>query len=332
MHETSSGPHVMSGAATDMRSRDERARDRHAPCSTIARASGEQLIATATPYDRFVLVEVQAPWPDDMRTPPWMRSDWSPERVGALNRAIAGAEAAGVRAKFVALAPDRQYSVPGNPRAIILERHAGHCIRWVRQEFFLGEEDGLDQMCAVAGGPLGQDGFRVGRVRELLICAHGQVDSCCGRLGVRLHRAARQMLGGDTTTRVWRCSAIGGHRFAPTALDFPSGRMWGHLVEDDLPVLLTGREIDPIWDRYRGAVGLDTRAEQAVEGELLRRYGPALVDAELVFRVEDGYVDVSVDLVGIHDRYRMVVITGEPRMVVANCKGMTSPVTPISVS
>lgn len=329
MHETVKGPSVMPGATMACR---EYAHGEHEPCSAIARTSGEQLIATADPYDRFVLVEARTPWPDDMGMLPWMRSGWPSEWVEAFNRAAADAGGSGVRTKFLALAPDRQYSDPETPRAIILERRPGYCTQWVRHECSLQETDDFERICAIVSGPLGQGGFQASRVRDLLICAHGQIDSCCGRLGVRLHRVTRKMLGEDTNTRVWRCSAIGGHRFAPTMLDFPSGRMWGHLGEDDLPVLLAGREIVPIWDRYRGAVGLDTRVEQAVEGELLRRYGPVLTDAELDFHVDGARVDVSVDLAEVHDRYRMVVATGEPRVVVVNCRGMTSTVIPLDVS
>ncbi|WP_051038395.1 sucrase ferredoxin [Gloeocapsa sp. PCC 7428] len=29
--------------------------------------------------------------------------------------------------------------------------------------------------------------------------------------------------------RVWRCSYLGGHQFATTLIDFPTGQVWGHL-------------------------------------------------------------------------------------------------------
>src|SRR5690606_30176816 len=62
--------------------------------------------------------------------------------------------------------------------------------------------------------------------RDVLVCAHGRRDRCCGNRGTRLHaEVARRW----PDVRVWRCSHTGGHRYAPTGITFPEGRFWGFL-------------------------------------------------------------------------------------------------------
>lgn len=67
---------------------------------------------------------------------------------------------------------------------------------------------------------------------------------------------------------------MGGHRFAPTLLEFPEGRYWGHLeigaaedlVERAGPFSRLGRF-------YRGWAGFGSRFEQIAEREILDREG-----------------------------------------------------------
>ncbi|HEV7721523.1 MAG TPA: sucrase ferredoxin, partial [Iamia sp.] len=67
---------------------------------------------------------------------------------------------------------------------------------------------------------------------EVLVCAHGARDRCCGSLGTRLALAG----GGEVT--VERTSHLGGHRFAPTALTLPDGRYWAFLDPDVLAAVV----------------------------------------------------------------------------------------------
>jgi hypothetical protein len=53
------------------------------------------------------------------------------------------------------------------------------------------------------------------------------VDLCCARFGIPVYNALRA----EPSVRVWRTSHFGGHRFAPTLKEFPSGYMWGFLDE-----------------------------------------------------------------------------------------------------
>lgn len=60
-------------------------------------------------------------------------------------------------------------------------------------------------------------------VPTFLICTQGSHDSCCGTSGVALADEV-EMSRPDYVVR--RVSHTGGHRFSPTFLAFPEGRMW----------------------------------------------------------------------------------------------------------
>ena len=56
-----------------------------------------------------------------------------------------------------------------------------------------------------------------------LVCTNGQRDLCCGQFGMPLYRQLSEQYG----ARVWQCTHIGGHRFAPNILCLPTGLVYG---------------------------------------------------------------------------------------------------------
>ena len=56
-----------------------------------------------------------------------------------------------------------------------------------------------------------------------LVCTQGSHDTCCGTSGVAL---ADEIAAGRGDYVVRRVSHTGGHRFSPTFLSLPTGRMW----------------------------------------------------------------------------------------------------------
>ncbi len=116
---------------------------------------------------------------------------------------------------------------------------------------------------------------------EVLICGHGRRDTCCGNFGVRLlaqaeQRAAEAWPG----VRVRRCSHTGGHRFAPTGITLPEGRMWAFLDLDLLDAAVTGRAEPALADASRGLMALEPLAQRA-EAALWSEHGPAWRSADL---------------------------------------------------
>ena len=103
---------------------------------------------------------------------------------------------------------------------------------------------------------------------DLMVCTHGRRDACCGSLGAAMHQELEGLLAAtpDASTRLWRCSHTGGHRFAPTALTFPDGYGWAHLTAE-LAQRLAGRTGPPsdFAAHCRGTSLLDGGPAQAAD-------------------------------------------------------------------
>lgn len=87
--------------------------------------------------------------------------------------------------------------------------------------------------------------------QRLLLCAHGQHDSCCGKWGFETYKKLKDT---KSPLSIDTCSHLGGHRFAATAMLLPGAHVWGrlHLANDEqLKALLEG-ELDQVSDFYRG--------------------------------------------------------------------------------
>jgi (2Fe-2S) ferredoxin len=124
--------------------------------------------------------------------------------------------------------------------------------------------------------------------REILVCGHGRRDRCCGSLGVRLQA---QMIGQLSGVRVRRCSHLGGHRFAPTAITFPDGHWWAYLDPGSVDRIVNGDiDADLLARHCRGRGGLGAAA-QLVERQLLAEHGPAWNEVDIDTVATDGGLD-----------------------------------------
>jgi (2Fe-2S) ferredoxin len=178
------------------------------PCSDGARARGDQLLATASRVDRWLLVEQPGPW-----GPPALPTARMPP---ALARHLtAAAAAAGARLLLLRrpyrTGPDRTVyvvdSVPGRER--LLHRRLTDDALLTEPLPFDGDGAGWQE----ADGPL------------LLVCTHGKHDRCCAVRG----RPVFDVLAFHFPERTWECSHIGGDRFAPNVLVLPDGLYLGRV-------------------------------------------------------------------------------------------------------
>lgn len=145
------------------------------------------------------------------------------------------------------------------------------------------------------------------RGRHLMVCTHGGRDACCGTFGYRLYRQLVERRRDDAAeawggAAVWRCSHLGGHRFAPTLLELPSGRVFGRVTPALAAMLASGKAkgVDAeLLLGYRGLSALP-EAAQIVERELWRREGGAWLEAAIECRVEQvgGKCDGADDSAG----------------------------------
>lgn len=114
--------------------------------------------------------------------------------------------------------------------------------------------------------------------RDVIVCAHGKRDACCGGSGTIL--AAALAAGAGDGIRVWRSSHQGGHRFAPTLLVLPDATSWANL-DESTAVGIVSRRLEPaeVIDHFRGSSSFGCSELQAVDGVALAASGWAWLDS-----------------------------------------------------
>ena len=94
----------------------------------------------------------------------------------------------------------------------------------------------------------------------LLVCTNGRRDPCCSVAG----RALADRLAATAPQRIWECSHLGGHRFAPTALMLPTGYAYGRLTVDiGLELLGLPMSAPPLVEHCRGRTTWDPLGQAA---------------------------------------------------------------------
>lgn len=247
-------------------------------CSSCARQAGLDPVGQALAYDQIVAAEIPLPWPITMYDQPGTL----PQEFLRLRQLMIQAYQQGrpFRAQFMAIAPDRAYSAPGQRRVLYYERPRTPFAAFTRHEYLLPEAELGPLAWALLADSAALLRFAQYRqpeqhTRDLFICTHGSVDAACALFGVPTYRLLRRM--GDESggrLRAWRASHFGGHVFAPTLIDLPHGSYWAY-IEADEAALLAEQRGDPalLRDRYRGWSGLESPFLQALERELFVQRG-----------------------------------------------------------
>lgn len=222
-------------------------------CSDFAREQRIDPRGSGLAPDVLVVVEVPEPWPKPVRT--------HPELV-ALCRA--GAEHP-ERVRLLA-------AVPHDPdrRRVIAFRPAPGGMTRAERELGGDSTDAMGALRAVMAAEPATDSVATA-ARTVLICTQGSHDVCCGTRGADL---AERMAASDPELELFRVSHTGGHRFAPTAMTLPDGRMWAYLDEPLLAGILdrstSATEAAP---HCRGWWGARGPAAQVAEAAVLAEVG-----------------------------------------------------------
>jgi hypothetical protein len=242
-------------------------------CSVVSKAAREDPAGCGKPFVGYLGIEVAPSWNHDVTESPGF-----PE---GLREAVKRAQDAGVIGKFTALFPDPVYSREGYARALYLHKPPGPFVAYDKSEYAVPEGEIVPLVEALAEGQDGLSRFEryeedTSRVRDILVCTHGSHDACCGKFGYPVYETLRYGYAGASKRqlRVWRTSHIGGHRFAPTLIDFPEGRYWGHLEPEALEKLVLRKgPVSELGRFYRGLAGLSGKFEQIAEREIFMREG-----------------------------------------------------------
>lgn len=214
-------------------------------CSLSASEAGEPLVGSGTSgMTWWLLVESTEPWP----------AKGLPDRMDpALRGRLEAARAATPETRLLLIR--RDCPTREGHRRILVIRSTGRLesarAHWISSH---GDPGPLDiPALASSGEPVAEP--------IVLVCTHGQRDTCCARFGMPVFQA----LADRAPAQVWRASHLGGHRFAPTAIVLPAGLHYGRLTCDDADALLESaaeRRILP--ERYRGRTWASSPAQAAL--------------------------------------------------------------------
>lgn len=240
---------------------------------------------TALAPDVVLLAEVDEPWPKPVG------------KHDAMVELVRACQERDENIRLLAAVPKGD-----DPRRLIAFRPApGGATRSER----LACADPLGALHAVLDDPAPQAVDVAGGVTSLLVCTQGSHDVCCGTDGAAFADWAEQHLN----VEVFRVSHTGGHKFAPTAMTLPDGRMWAYLDEATATeVVRNRRDAATVVGRCRGWWGAPTGPAQvaeravfaslgfAVDGmartvSIVEEDGPTLVTVAL----DDGAYEVSIE-------------------------------------
>ena len=175
-----------------------------------ALARGDSPVATASPAQRWLLIEQPGPWGRDALA------------ESRFDREVAPPLARRSRAENVRLLLVRRPD----------ERLADSGRRWAYADSRPGPGGavvvGADVGRRPADRALGRIGGRADARPTYLVCTHGGHDACCALRGRPLARA----LPAPGPADVWECSHLGGDRFAANVVVLPHGFYYGQVPGD----------------------------------------------------------------------------------------------------
>lgn len=246
-------------------------------CSMVSKANGEDPIGSASYANHWLIIEIPQPWSSQL-----FAEDSRIQPVLTLIRNLILNY--GIKIKPIAIAPEREYSQPGYTRVLYYYRPAELFSEFEKQEYLVPEADTsrlaiaiLKQIVNESNELAAFQNYRQHQnaTRDILVCTHGNVDVACARFGFPIYEKLRKEYAADSLgyLRVWRCSHFGGHQYAPTLIDLPEGRYWGHLEPEILDALVH-RQGSPeqLYRFYRGWAGV-SKFEQIAEREIWMRLG-----------------------------------------------------------
>ncbi|GIK55051.1 MAG: sucrase ferredoxin [Chloroflexi bacterium] len=242
-------------------------------CNLLALEKGLDPGGQATAFETLILLEAPLPWRSDLYT-----------TVGTMPQEVLDLYALYMQRYhetgvwppiyLLLIAPDEAYSQPGCRRVIRFQREGAQIAHFARAEYFVPEAQTGPLIWTLAEEPgrLGEfAGWQTAvspTPRDLLVCTHGTVDAACAKFGFPLYHYLRRQHASDQL-RVWRVSHFGGHVFAPTLMELPSGHFWAYVEEAQADQI--ARRAGPVAalrGHYRGWAGLANGFLQATEREL----------------------------------------------------------------
>lgn len=277
-------------------------RPRLALCADASLAAGEDPIGTAPHWQEVTVLELDVPVWAKLRDV----ANWTTEQSGVFERLRGKVEDSSAGFGLLMSAP-AQAGQPLRVRHYMREK-GGYLRRDYQSELPQTEwAQGLIDTLLEPENLKAWQALDMPSGSDFHVCTHGTVDAACGRYGVPVH-AALQAAG----LRAWRTGHFGGHRFAATAVDLPSGYLWAHLTPE-LAVRVARREVHPaeVAGHLRGFAGLP-RLGQLVDRELLIRHGWDWLRAQRWAEVDGEAVTLHFELDGVSGVARAEISPATP--------------------
>ena len=264
-------------------------------CADSSRAISENIIGSASIYQVYVLLECPTPWESDALTSPQI-----PQSVRELPDRL---YAAGHSIRFLLIHNHRLKRSDDKKRVLIFRRQDGWFQEYDKQEFLV---DSLEAVPAIVevylSNPRNNNLSPVKTAtRDLLVCTHGSHDRCCARYGKPFYCAANKLVKNLEleNVRVWQTSHFGGHRFAPTVIDFPSGRYYGGIDLFSLGMMLQRSTNCAFFKSIYRGWGVLPNAVQVLEQELILSWGWDWFDNEIKLPVSVKCLNETEQLVDL---------------------------------
>lgn len=263
-------------------------------CNVVAAQVGLHPAGHARTFDDAVVIETPLPWRKRLY-----------DEVGPLPQEMIDL-LAGWLADYHAgkpynhcpllIAPDPMTGRPDLRTVIFYERPHQPFARFAKMEYRVPDEALGPLVWAWYRAPellADFDAYRhaeADTVRDLMVCTHGTVDVACGKFGFPIFQWLREHYHDDTATRVWRVSHFGGHVFAPTLLDMPTGHGWAYVgIAQADQIAKRTSDVKSLRDHYRGWAGAERGFVQAAEWAMWQREGWSWVD----FEKQGGIVEID---------------------------------------
>ncbi|PJF29927.1 MAG: sucrase ferredoxin [Phototrophicales bacterium] len=246
-------------------------------CNQLAIQKGLDPGGYAGSFDDAILIETPLPWRKDMMR----QANPLPQQVIDLLMLwlMDYQQGKGYPHRPLVIAPDEAYSVAGFRRVI----------HYTRPQIAFGQYDKIEYLVPIAEmgaliWALYQDrdalmqfeSYRqpqADAVRDILVCTHGTIDAACAKFGYPLYNMLRRHYANEQL-HVWRVSHFGGHVFAPTLIDMPTGHYWAYVEDAQAHQIITrAGDVLAMRGHYRGWAGFDSGFLQSAERHLWQLHG-----------------------------------------------------------
>lgn len=240
-------------------------------CAEESRQAGEDPIGTADTYPIYVLLECPTPWTETA-----INSKFIPDNLRTLYKELAQTE---LSVRLLLIYNERLYQ-KGYTKCIIYKKSQDLSKKYIKQEF---EVPHIQDIAPVLKQYFVDETISSEIIetetRDILVCTHGSNDKCCAKYGNPFYRQALATVADLSLShvRIWQVSHFGGHRFAPTVIDFPEARYYARLDKNSFISILTQTGNTQCLNQcfknnYRGW-GMLPEPAQVLERELILLYG-----------------------------------------------------------